>query len=378
MKRVPVIDFIRFASIFVVIGDHFYPRWVASFAHSVFLHQLILTVFLNGAYGVICFFVVSGFLITRLLIENTDDFSRIDLKSFYVKRAARIIPLWLVVILTGFFMNHAIGLLNEQVQKYDVWSEPTEFGWLFWVSLFSFNFNWYLIDKHVGMGVHWNVFWSLAVEEQFYLCYPLIAKFLGNRQRVLTFLWIIVISGVVFRVWALPTFETNGFFMHQASWGAFDQIAVGAILYFADKKWGGWFSGQGKIACLLMFLGMSGCFYFFAETSFENGVQFVVVPTLLAISCALTILGGLYVPLFNSKATQFLSWPGKFSYGCYLWHPTLIVLLMPVLVSLGGLWGLIYLVLAVFFFAFLFYRYFEVPVNHQIRAWFNLKPSLSE
>jgi len=226
MKRIPVIDFIRFASIFVVIGDHFYPRWVASFAHSAFLHQAILTIFLNGAYGVTCFFVVSGFLITHMLVDNVQDFSKIDLKSFYVKRAARIIPLLLVVILTGIVMSRVIGFMDPRIQKYNVWNDTTGFGWLFWVSLLSFNFNWYLIAEHAGMGVHWNVLWSLAVEEQFYFCYPLIVKFLGNRRKVLVFLCLIVLSAIVFRLWALPAFDSNGFFMHQASLGGFDQIAV--------------------------------------------------------------------------------------------------------------------------------------------------------
>jgi peptidoglycan/LPS O-acetylase OafA/YrhL len=98
----------------------------------------------------------------------------------------------------------------------------------------------------------------------------------------------------------------------------------------------------------------------------------------MAFSCALAILGGLYISALNSKTAHFFSWPGKLSYGCYLWHPSLIVLLMPFLVSAGGFWAFIGLVTIVCFFAFLSYRYFEVPSNRRIRFRFNIKPSLNE
>jgi peptidoglycan/LPS O-acetylase OafA/YrhL len=377
MKRVPIIDFVRYASILVVIGNHFYPNWIASFTRSSFLRHMILTFFPNGAYGVTCFFVVSGFLITQMLVANLSDFSKLDLKTFYVRRAARIIPLLLVIILAGLLMEQFIGLFDEKILKYNVWKDATGFGWPFWTSLFSFTFNWYLIGGQYGNGLHWNVLWSLAVEEQFYLCYPLIVKYLRDRKRVLTFLGIVVFSAVVFRLCALSSFQSNGFLMHQGSFGAFDQIAIGAFLYFANEQWGHWLDRHRKMASLLMFAGGTGCFYLFTQTSFENGNQYVVVPTLVALCCALVILGGLHIPVFESKTAHFLSWPGKLSYGCYLWHASLIVFLMPVLVSLGGLLAFICLVGAVSFFAFLSYRYFEVPANHRIRAWFKLKPSLN-
>jgi peptidoglycan/LPS O-acetylase OafA/YrhL len=109
-----------------------------------------------------------------------------------------------------------------------------------------------------------------------------------------------------------------------------------------------------------------------------NEKQLIYVPTLLATSCALVILGGLHVPALFSRVAQILSWPGKLSYGSYLWHTTIIFLLMPALFLLGGVWGSIFLISATTFFAFLSYKYFEVPINHWIRSRFNLKPSSSE
>ncbi len=377
MKRFPVIDFVRFASIFVVIGNHFYPNWIASFAPFDFLRYLITAFFSNGIYGVTCFFVVSGFLITHMLAQKVPDLSQINLKAFYIRRTARIFPLLIVVILVGLFMEHFIGLFNERILHYNVWKDSTGFGWSFWTSLFSLTFNWYLIGQR-GDGLHWNVLWSLAVEEQFYLGYPLIVKFLGDRKKTVVFLSAVILSAVVYRAWILPSFEFNEYLMHQSSFGAFDQIAAGALVYFANERWGDWLKCRLKTAVFLMTAGTVGCFYLFAQTSYRNGNQYVFIPTLMAMSCAMVILGGLHIPALNSKTVQFFSWPGKLSYGCYLWHPSLIVLLMPFLVSIGGFWAFIVLVIMVCLFAWVSYKYFEVPVNRRIRFWFKLKPSLSE
>ena len=155
----------------------------------------------------------------------------------------------------------------------------------------------------------------------------------------------------------------------------FDQIAIGAGLYFVQERWGGWLKARSWAALGLTLLGTSGCFYLFLNTSYENPQKYLFTPTLLALSCAFAILGGLHSSLFQTRWAQVLSWPGKLSYGCYLWHPSFIVLLMSLLVWMGGLQGLTVLFLTVFSFAYLSYRYYEMPVNRKIRSWFSVAPS---
>ncbi len=385
MKRIPVVDFIRFGSIFIVLGGHFFPQWLIQFIASPALGKIVLNVFHNGAYGVTCFFVVSGFLITDMLVDGRPDFSRIDLRAFYVRRFARIFPLLVAVILTAFFLEHLKGLLDARIQSYHVWNDASGFGWPFWLSLVTFNFNWYLIAHCSVEGFQWNVLWSLAIEEQFYFCYPLIVKTLRNRKKILIFLFCVVLSSFLYRLCVSVYFDLNGqstptFWQavsdQMVSFAAFDQIAIGGILYFINEKWGYWFEARPRTSLGLMLLGTAACFYICYSTSMMDRSQYVYVPSLLAINCALVVLSGLHVPVLFSKAAHILSWPGKLSYGCYLWHPTIIFLLMPMLMSLGGLESFGYLATAVCFFAFLSYRYFEVPVNHWIRGCFKLKPSL--
>jgi peptidoglycan/LPS O-acetylase OafA/YrhL len=375
MKRIPIIDFVRFGSIFIVLGAHFFPQWIVKFIDSTLLQKIVLNVFHNGPYGVTCFFVVSGFLISEILVENKENFSEVDLQTFYVKRAARILPLLGVVVLTAFCLEHSKDMLDARVQQYRVWNDVSGFGWPFWLSLVTFNFNWYIIDKSTLEGFQWNVLWSLAVEEQFYFCYPIIVKKLQNRKKVLNFLFGVVAFALVFRFGASFYFHSNEYWMQLPSFAAFDQIAIGGILYFTNQTWGYWLESRRKTSMGLMLAGMGACFCLCYATSMHDRIQMIYVPTLMAVSCALVLLGGLHIPALFSKTAHVLSWPGKLSYGCYLWHPTIIFLLMPILVPMGGVWGFIFLVLVVSFFAFLSYRYFEVPVNYQIRAWFKLKPS---
>ena len=385
MKRIPIIDFVRFGSIFIVLGGHFFPQWLSQFIAQPLLRKIILNIFHNGVYGVTCFFVVSGFLITEMLIDQKENFYNINLRIFYVKRFARIFPLLTLVVLTGVFLEHEKEFLDFRMQTYHVWNDASYFAWPFWLSLVTFNFNWYLIAHCTVEGFQWNVLWSLAVEEQFYFGYPLLVKTLQDRRKVIIFLCSVILFGFLFRWGSYAYFKTHdhwmspgqfAVFIQMASFSNFDPIAIGGILFFANQKWDYWFESQPKTSLGLLLAGLVFCIYLCYATSPMNGNEMIYIPTLVATSCALAILGGLHVPFFFSKTAQIFSWPGKLSYGCYLWHPTIMFLLMPGLMAVGGVGSLGCLVVGVFLFAFLSYRYFEVPVNRWIRGWFKLSPSL--
>jgi len=375
-KRIPIIDFIRFVSILVVIGSHFYPRWVAENGSLPLIREFILSSSLNGGYGVTFFFVVSGFLITQMLAESTDDFSKIDLGTFYVKRAARIVPLLSIVILVSFLMAHVNLFSDEKMTPYHSGIYSAHFGTGFWATLLTFNFNWYLAwNDRVGVGMQWFVLWSLAVEEQFYFFYPVALKILKNRRRVLFFLGSVIMVGVLFRGISCLYFKASGDWMHWASFGAYDQLAVGGVLYFALKRFRGVLERRKDVSLFLFLLGAAACMALYFGTSIDDVREAILVPTLLAMGCAVVLLGGMHLPALNSAWGSFLSWPGKLSYGCYLWHPTLIFLTLPLLARMGGLRALGLLVLFVLGFSYISYKFFELPINHKIRSFFAIRSS---
>ena len=127
-----------------------------------------------GYLGVDIFFVLSGFLITSILLIEKKESKKVDFKFFYLKRSLRIFPIYFLTLLFCYLF---IGPVN-----YDIYSA------LFYVSNFYFVF-----DEAGGPLRHT---WSLAVEEQFYIVWPLIVLFFSTRslERICLF-WI---PGIVF------------------------------------------------------------------------------------------------------------------------------------------------------------------------------------
>src|ERR1700722_19706895 len=129
-NRIPIVDLIRFMSIFLVMGLHFFISGVSSGYSPSFWH-LITGTFGNGTYGVTCFFVVSGFVITQMLIGQTQNFSKLDLKSFYVKRIARLFPLLILILLVGLIILYLHPDTDTRMSLC-FRSANSQFGWGFW------------------------------------------------------------------------------------------------------------------------------------------------------------------------------------------------------------------------------------------------------
>ena len=173
----------------------------------------------NASFGVSVFFVISGFLITWLLCAEEEKTNTISLPSFYVRRAIRILP-------PAFLFLAVVGILGA-LKMADV-----QGGDLLRSVLFVRNL--------VPGGVHTGHFWSLSIEEQFYLFWPLIFLLLGNNARRLAF----VVA--LFSVWPLWYYYR---FHHQANAFAFDircaYLLAGCGL--ALGHYSGW--PAGRLAC---------------------------------------------------------------------------------------------------------------------------------
>jgi peptidoglycan/LPS O-acetylase OafA/YrhL len=253
----------------------------------------------------------------------------------------------------------------------------SDFSWGFWLSLFTFTFNWFVIFKAEAMKLagHWGVMWSLAVEEQFYLGYPLVLRLLKTRRRALFFLLLVILFGVLFRAWVY--FENiGGFGMSQiASFAAFDQIAIGAAAFLMQDQ----FEKEARripwLRILFLCAGLALFMAVYTETAARSMGDWILSPTILALSCALMILGGSRDEWFKGSFWKLISWPGKFSYGCYLLHMTALFIFWNVYGQINPFAALSLFMISTWLLAYLSYRYFEVPANVRIRAAFNIKSS---
>ena len=351
------------------MGSHFFCSGITG-GYPPALWTVIIRTFGNPAYAVDCFFVISGFVITKMLVGEKQDFSSLDLRSFYIKRIARLFPLLAVVLLAGIII-----LATNPPDSYPMYLcfryPNLHFGWAFWISILTFTFNWFFIFTHQSVSVHWAVLWSLAVEEQFYLFYPLVAKTLRNRKNIMIFLSGVILSAVLFRLGVFLWMPHKFSMSLNASFAVFDQIAVGAFIYFLLPSFKIHFEQKPWLGYFFLFAGLSIFLTVYYGTSIEDTGQLILAPTLVAFGTALMILGGIHIKDLYSHFWKILSWPGQLSYGGYLWHVTIMFLLWPVLSSMGNASPLLYYP-SVGLACYASYRWFEIPANHFVRKIFGV------
>ena len=367
-KKIQVIDLARSFSILSVMAQHL--RYNCQPSESPWLKNLWMVFCTRGSYGVSLFFVVSGFLITRLIDQNLGGLSDPDLRSFYVRRMARVLPL--------LFLMLAVGLLFLQRQgDSSEWfvtlfkGVSVSFNFVFWLSILTFCFNWLIVVKDCilhqsSYGIHWAVLWSLSIEEQFYLIYPLALKY-GNPRRYLTvLLFILPCLGLAFR-WMVYRLDPHNFLLgFFNSFSGFEEISIGITLYLAFKKFEYYFSREKKTAILLCVLGI---LIFAAIYAFPlRTIDFIWEPTLYALGLFIFLMGGLNLEFFNSPFLRAFSFPGRLSYGMYLWHTSILYLLLPWISRMPCWTAFGVFVLATVLFSMFTYYLFEMPLNRKIRG----------
>ena len=261
----------------------------------------------SGYAGVQLFFVMSGFLITGILLRARNEAERTQqsrgrvIGAFYVRRILRIFPVYYVVL----------GLVLWYKIPAAVASAP-------WHLCYLTNVYRFVIQGLVGPLSH---FWSLAVEEQFYLVWPVLVVFVP-RRLLSPFFGTVVISAPVFRA---SVFQATGY--HSAELltpGCLDTLGIGALLaYF----WESWEREQIHRFCRwCLAVGLSS-HVLLKALSFTD-----CLPAVVGIGLTSTTLALVFVWLVNRAAGGFrgpvgmvLSWPpvvylGTISYGLYVWH----------------------------------------------------------
>jgi peptidoglycan/LPS O-acetylase OafA/YrhL len=368
--KLQIIDLVRTFSILSVLALHLKPtlalpspafRWAWDHFQR------------NGAYGVSAFFVVSGFLITRLIDKGRDEILNPRLKEFYVRRAARIFPLLLFVVLMGIFFTY--GLQDPSPKFNYCFLNPTaKLTPLFWVSLATFSYNWFQVLNPMNYpGIYWASLWSLSVEEQFYLFYPLILKRLKNRKN-LVFLLCGVIGAAFFWRLAVHGLGIKGSAPSiRASFGAFDQIAFGALLYLAAQHFRPHLSQKGGTSFFLCGSGLFITFFTYLTTFTGDDIDLVYGPLLLSLGLFLFLLGGLHLPFFESKHLKLLALPGKYSYGNYLFHAFVLYYVHPFLLGKNILLAFAMFVVATTCVSGFSFHFFETPVNKAVRKYFGFE-----
>ncbi|MDB6072774.1 MAG: putative acyltransferase, partial [Verrucomicrobiaceae bacterium] len=210
--RLPSLDGWRAISLVLVLGSH-----TAITAGTPPLAAKVLNRVFDGALGVRFFFVISGFLITWLMMVENQRTGTVSLRHFYVRRALRILPVYLV------FLGVLAGLQ---------WCTPLHQSAALWVGNLTFTTN-FLYEP--GMNGHQSAhLWSLAVEEQFYLLWPVAFLWLRGKEPLKVACWLVggAVAVVLLNRWLerLPEVMSTGLGRLFQEWSFFnsvDSLAMG-------------------------------------------------------------------------------------------------------------------------------------------------------
>jgi peptidoglycan/LPS O-acetylase OafA/YrhL len=188
-------------------------------AMAVVLGHLGLEAF-SPTYAVICFFVLSGFLITHLLLREYDKAGEIRLGRFYLRRILRIFPAFY-----GYAACYVLGRL--------VIALPID--WASVVSCLTYTSNYYFAFSGHPLATMLHT-WSLAVEEQFYLLWPLVAwRLAGNRRVLLKGLTATILAVWVYR-WVAVLLDFNGTYVFTSFETRADALAIGCLIAVANRE----------------------------------------------------------------------------------------------------------------------------------------------
>lgn len=279
----------------------------------------------GGFVGVDVFFVLSGFLITSLLLKEYDLAGRVSLAAFYGRRVRRLLPASTLVLVATLLLSARYLGPNRSIHVA---------GDAQWSTLFASNWRFiqegtdYLRSRLAPSPL--QHFWSLAVEEQFYAVWPvsialvaLVGKGVPLRQKLGFVLCIVIVASLSWSIYQTPRNGTVAYFSPLTrAW----ELAIGALIAVVNipillrlpRRIGQVISPLGLV-CILA----SGLL-FDTETQFPGYI--VALPV---VGTALLIAGGTIAPRAGAEVLlkwRPLQWLGKLSYSLYLWHwPVLTV-----------------------------------------------------
>ena len=349
----PQLDGIRAFAVFGVVAQHYLP-----FATSLML----------GAVGVCTFFVISGFLITRILLRSADEIRagrathQHALRQFYARRFLRIFPLYYLYL--AICVAAKLGDARSAVP---------------WFATYLGNF---YLSFHTGLTAPLGHFWTLAVEEQFYLLWPFCVLWIP-RARLATVAVVLIVVGTVSKmlIYRSTGNDLAGYLLLP---DCLDTLACGALLaMLADRI------GLRRVYAYLRPAAIPGVAMVVAgalliDSNFAKSLGFTVISAGICLAGSWLVVRACLNP--GGRLAAVLLWRpvryiGTISYGIYVWHVG-----VPILVGIAcrrlhiaelNEWSF-FLVVSVVSVAIasVSWRFFEKPIN-DLKRYFPYRTAMT-
>lgn len=270
-----------------------------------------------GGFGVTLFFFISGMLITRLLLAEHAKTGTISVYRFYMRRLLRLYPALLAAIIAGACVFTLAG---------------GEFSWPKIVSAVFYYINFYGITHGFGQGREgfdpFSVLWSLAIEQQFYLFFPLLVLPFVRRYRQLLYTLVILLVAVLAWRTFLHYQGASSDLIYMRTDTRIDSILYGALLtlVLAVNTSGAWLRFASRPWVLVIAITMIVSMFILRNPHFRDTVRFSLQGIAL-----MPILTAICFSPSNTGLTRLLEIPvlrriGTWSYSLYLFHPVAIVI----------------------------------------------------
>ncbi len=302
----PNLDGLRFLAFFAVLLRHSADtdfQYIQTNPVYLFVKKYL---YMNGLLGVNFFFVLSGFLITYLLLNEKAIFGKIDVRAFYIRRVLRIWPVYFLTLLLAFFVIPFIQNINGI-------SNPVQANPWYYI-FFIGNFhpgtpNSPLLDR----------LWSIAVEEQFYLIWPLLFAFIPVKKLPWVFFILLLIS-ICFRI----IYNDNNELVFGNTLASMSDLVIGswaAYLIFNRKGLKSYFENIPRWQILFIYLVTFSILVGYKVLLKNIPYQFAF-QVLFGVVFALVILEQNYAKnsFFKLSNFKWISKWGVWTYGLYCYH----------------------------------------------------------
>jgi peptidoglycan/LPS O-acetylase OafA/YrhL len=355
------LDAIRFIAAAMVILQHAISPSFEYLPKDTFIYK-ILMLCCDGGLGVSIFFILSGFLITYLLIEEFEITGKIALGKFYMRRVLRIWPLYYMVLLIVFSYPFIKQLLHTD--------NPLASNIYYHLSFLS-NFD-VMHNKQLGLenlAGSQSINWSVSVEEQFYLLWPLVFAFSPRKVWGYNMIALLIFS-ITFRL----INYTDTFILYFHTCAVLVDLVLGALLAYLIHQFiyvKTFFQSTSTYSHSVLLLSIFVLVYFYYDIfDFKYGLALGRLFISFFIACFIAAQAMTQSESFmNLKNLSFASSWGKYTYGIYLIHP-IIITAISVIVKLlqipedsfmSRLFIGIVICLITLIISRLSYKYFEMP-----------------